>query len=425
MRIGFLTPEYVTETNSCGGLSNYLGRITLHLARSGHEVHVFVFSGVAQEVFNHNGVLVHRIPCNVPSLANNRWFRRLGAMDYHYALEILEKNVLGCLTIAQQHRKTPFDIIQVPHMSGIGILTTLLGGEKVVLRVSGYSKACDRLRGHVASKPDTAITAWAETVQFNLASNIFSPSKLIKHLLEIEEDIHNIEVLQTPFFNEVQKEDISLHETYLKGKKYLLYFGNFQIYKGVIELTQALYRVMDACPDLTMVFAGGDIPTRVTPSMHDYIRSSLPHLADRLYLFDTIPHSQLYPIIKHARAVVLPSLIDNMPNTMLEAMSLGKPVIGTIGASFDEFITDGENGFLVPLGDSDSLAKKLIEVWNRSDLDTIGKNAAESMLRMAPDIQVDNLLTYYKTITESPKSKHRFGHMAVLKAIKLAKKMIA
>ncbi len=70
--------------------------------------------------------------------------------------------------------------------------------------------------------------------------------------------------------------------------------------------------------------------------------------ASRLVLIDNLPHRQLYPIIAAARLVVLPSLVDNLPNACLEAMGLGTAVIGTTGASFEELITDGVNGFLVP-----------------------------------------------------------------------------
>src|ERR1051326_7456438 len=46
-------------------------------------------------------------------------------------------------------------------------------------------------------------------------------------------------------------------------------------------------------------------------------------------------------------SVVLPSLIDNLPNSCLEAMGLGRVVIGTKGTSFEELITDEANGFLI------------------------------------------------------------------------------
>ena len=48
-------------------------------------------------------------------------------------------------------------------------------------------------------------------------------------------------------------------------------------------------------------------------------------------MLDKLPHRQLYPVIAGARLVVLPSLIENLPNAGLEAMALGRAVIGTAG----------------------------------------------------------------------------------------------
>ena len=53
--------------------------------------------------------------------------------------------------------------------------------------------------------------------------------------------------------------------------------------------------------------------------------------------------------------VVLPSRIDNYPNTCLEAQALGKIVIGPRGSSLEEMIIDGETGFLSTPGSVESL----------------------------------------------------------------------
>jgi glycosyltransferase involved in cell wall biosynthesis len=56
-----------------------------------------------------------------------------------------------------------------------------------------------------------------------------------------------------------------------------------------------------------------------------------------------------------AELFVLPTLADNLPNTVLEAMAGGAPVVATDVAPFNEHITDGVNGLLVPAAESRSL----------------------------------------------------------------------
>ena len=135
--------------------------------------------------------------------------------------------------------------------------------------------------------------------------------------------------------------------------------------------------------------------------MREYARSLCGKDADRLVFIGQTPHEQLYPIIAGARLVVLPSLIDNLPNTCLEAMALGRPVIGTIGASFDEVLTEGETGFLVPAGDVKALATKICEAWTHPRLDEIGRAAKLKAEEFAPERRVHDLLTYYRDILNS------------------------
>ncbi len=77
---------------------------------------------------------------------------------------------------------------------------------------------------------------------------------------------------------------------------------------------------------------------------------------------------------------VLSSDYEGISNAMLEALSVGMPVISTdcpIGGA-RETITDGVNGILVPVGDSDALAESIIRLLSDERLaKEIGANARE------------------------------------------------
>lgn len=60
-----------------------------------------------------------------------------------------------------------------------------------------------------------------------------------------------------------------------------------------------------------------------------------------------------------ADAFVLPSRQDNLPNTMLEALCSGTPVVSFAVGGMLDVIKDGENGYLCPPFDTDALAKSL------------------------------------------------------------------
>ena len=58
----------------------------------------------------------------------------------------------------------------------------------------------------------------------------------------------------------------------------------------------------------------------------------------------------------------LPSHYEGMPLTVLEAMSAGKPVVGTRVVGIQEVITDGQTGLLVAPNDPPALAQTLLRV---------------------------------------------------------------
>ncbi len=58
-------------------------------------------------------------------------------------------------------------------------------------------------------------------------------------------------------------------------------------------------------------------------------------------------------------AHVLPTLADNLPNTLLEAAACGVPSIGSDVGGVGEAIVDGQTGWLVPPGDAEALAQRI------------------------------------------------------------------
>lgn len=56
---------------------------------------------------------------------------------------------------------------------------------------------------------------------------------------------------------------------------------------------------------------------------------------------------------------VLPSYREGIPRTLLEASSLAKPMVTSLAVGCKEVVKEGENGFLVPVGDTKALAQKI------------------------------------------------------------------
>ncbi|MEO8435638.1 MAG: glycosyltransferase family 4 protein [Pyrinomonadaceae bacterium] len=393
LRIAFATPEYVTESNFDGGLANYIHRVGKALAGMGHDVHVLTLSEIDKAQFEHSGVTVHR-------LTSSRGWSRLDHLTRYRlptSILFLDLSVKVYRKLKWLNAQKPLHIVQFPNYSYCGLLSTCFLAVPHVLRASSYQPTWHSASG-IKRKLNHRMIERLEGLQFRMSRNVYAPSHMLQRMLSKEANLPTVRVIPTPFYVETGEWDNSIYDRFLKGKKYLLFFGRFQMLKGFHTLAQALPRVLSEYPDAHAVLVGRDGRSSLAASMADYVRAQCGSSADRLVVLENLPHSQLYPIIAGAHLVVLPSLMENLPNACMEAMGLGKVVIGTVGTSFNELISDETTGFLVPPSNPEALADKIISAWTHPRLAEIGVAARQKILEFSPERTVESLLTYYREI---------------------------
>lgn len=398
LRIAFATPQYVTEERFDGGLAHYVYRVARALAGLGHDIHVITCSEADDATIEHDGVTVHRVRASPIWRQIDRLTRyRFTSTTYQLNLSVQVYRKL------KQLNAKPFDLVQVPSASFCGLVSTALLRVPHVLRASSYRPLCDNLNG-VGRKVDARAIVRLERLQYRLTLNVFAPSRTLQRILFEDAKVDGVRVIRTPIYLETCKSDSSIYDKYLNGKKYLLFFGRFSLLKGFHILAQAVPDLLKTYPDAHVVFVGRDMKSPLAASMADYARARCTTAAQRVTFIEALPHSQLYPVIANAHLVVLPSLMENFPNSCLEAMALGRPVIGTWGASFEELIADEETGFLVAPNEVDALRERIISAWSDPRLREIGEAARLKSLEFAPEKTVTQLLDYYREVLSSANS---------------------
>jgi glycosyltransferase involved in cell wall biosynthesis len=114
--------------------------------------------------------------------------------------------------------------------------------------------------------------------------------------------------------------------------------------------------------------------------------SSLRKLVESLGVEDSVKflghRSDVPDLLRGATVFARPSTLEGMPLTVLEAMATGLPVIATPVGGTPELITDGQNGFLTPVGDFRALADAIVDVL--SDLER-ASNMGQRNLRTVRD----------------------------------------
>ena len=101
-------------------------------------------------------------------------------------------------------------------------------------------------------------------------------------------------------------------------------------------------------------------------------RERLRALADELGIVDAVRFAGLRPQVPSFHFLfdisVLSSVSEGFPNSLVEAMAAGRPIVATDVGGVRDAVRPGENGFLVPSGDSPAFADALQVLLRDPDL---------------------------------------------------------
>lgn len=96
-------------------------------------------------------------------------------------------------------------------------------------------------------------------------------------------------------------------------------------------------------------------------------RAKLESLRDSLNLADCVrflgTRGDIPELLSLVDVLMLTSHMEANPVSILEALACGKPVVATRVGSISESVHDGQNGYLVPPGDADALADRVVDLF--------------------------------------------------------------
>jgi alpha-maltose-1-phosphate synthase len=93
--------------------------------------------------------------------------------------------------------------------------------------------------------------------------------------------------------------------------------------------------------------------------------------------FETIPHGEVLEVMNKSDVLVLPSLSEAFGLVVTEALSCGVPVIITPHVGASDLVTDGREGFIVPICSSNAIEERLSDLnHDRNLLAEMSRNAS-------------------------------------------------
>jgi len=171
----------------------------------------------------------------------------------------------------------------------------------------------------------------------------------------------------------------------------VLFAGRLAPQKRVGDLLKALDLVQIVQPNMRAVIVG-DGPQRA--ELERIARAY--DLTERLRFLghrDDVPR-----LMAAADIVVLPSEYEGLPNVLMEAMSLSKPVVATAAPGTTELVIDGQTGVLVPIGHAPTLAREIRDlIRDPARARALGE---AGRVRVATEFRADAMISRFAELYE-------------------------
>jgi glycosyltransferase involved in cell wall biosynthesis len=365
MRICLVSSEFAPFSGA--GIGTYASLMAAAWAGSGHEVHVLTGPHVGVAVDGPRlrpGVRFHIVGDARPGRVG------IGTGADQYSLRVLS-------ALERLHAAHPFDYIEFPDYGGEGAYATwarraagTFEGAVLGVRLHTPSFECRILNDESWFDEQAARVETLEDGSIVRADVLISPSasllKMARSRLGGGAGWPREAVVPYPFDASAVRE--------LTGapmgarapadgseRRSILYFGRLEQRKGVQLLVHAWRRMIESGVDVRLRFIGGDTQTGPggTSMRAHLVELAGPEARDWVTFDPPRPRKELGEAVRAATVVCVPSLWENFPNVMLEAMSLGAVVVGSDTGGIAEVIRDGVDGLLFCAGDAADLERVL------------------------------------------------------------------
>ena len=145
------------------------------------------------------------------------------------------------------------------------------------------------------------------------------------------------------------------------GKKIVYSAGRLSEQKGFTYLIEAASILKKTNNDLLFVVSGeGKLESELK-------KQALDAGLEESFIFSGFA-SDIYPYLKGCDLFVLSSLFEGMPNVVMEAMAMQKPVVATDVNGVRELMVDGETGIIVPSKEPLALATAIARIINNPEI---------------------------------------------------------
>ncbi len=258
------------------------------------------------------------------------------------------------------------DVVHI-HAEGPAFMCWLpkLFGKKVVVTVHGLDWQREKWKNGFGAK----YIRWGEKAAVRYADQIIVLSRNVQQYFR---DAYGRETVFIPngvTVPERAEPEIIAREYGLQKESYILFLGRLVPEKGVHYLIEACKQ---AGIDKKLVIAGGGSDS------DEYVRRLQQMAGENVIFTGFVQGRILSELYSNAYVYVLPSDVEGMPLSLLEAMSYGNCCLVSGIPECAEVV--GDHAAIFPAGDVSALAKELRKLCENADLTAKYKTNAQSYI---------------------------------------------
>jgi len=168
--------------------------------------------------------------------------------------------------------------------------------------------------------------------------------------------------------------------------------------KGPMVLMEAFADAHEQCEDICLNMAGDGSQRQAIAA-----RAKALNVASRYRYHGVYTHpEECRAFMESLDVFVMPSFTEGTPNSVVEAMACGKPIIASEVGGVPDMI-GSDSGILVPAGDKGALAKAILRLARDAGLrQTMGAAARERYQKLfAPNVVVPLMVKIYRRVIQN------------------------
>jgi glycosyltransferase involved in cell wall biosynthesis len=156
----------------------------------------------------------------------------------------------------------------------------------------------------------------------------------------------------------------------------LLYPGTWLDQRGIFYLRDAMRKLAPKLPGMTLTIAGPGIPSE------EVVRFFGAEVAGRIIVRTSVPAEKMPELYSEHDVLIFPSLMEGLPNVLLEAMASGMPVVTTETCGMPDVVEHEFNGLLIQTADAAAIEQAILRLAESEELRRhLGEAGRESMRR--------------------------------------------